>query len=618
MNKKIKISLFVSLGVVLVSQSVFSECKNKQDPNKVVLFMDLNGSSLEIEHAEKAACVRGETFKIIPENGKPLAASQLEIVKAERQKRETCNKDAKSSDCNKDTKKLSNMRKEHRDKFGDPSRIDRSEDLQGIIGAMEESGVELTSLIISGHDGGGRFSGATGNVTRSAIKKVFNYYPNTRDNVPSLILPGCYTGVKSEIMNWREVFPNLKIIAGYEGRAPLGDRPSGQHYIRDVLVKEQQLLKSANQKQLKITLGAELKSMKGMKSAIWINNGCTNEDDSYYYKGLHRNIEKFSTSECNKIIEDVAPFKDKAMRYHEGDITIPKNTNNTELRKLYEYSRKYAHCFLLDGSAAGNAQFGVLANPDRLMMILFYHNVKENFATFYEKGNLDLKKIVSGISLDAIGESSQRELKNIEQEISNIEQSIEDINKNPNYDNEVENKKRTAKNRMKKMLEDSPLLEKYIAKDVNTGRYPPFPNSMSSTDKNDLEYARDLYENQKIILSTRSAKSIIQEKKQNIKQYRATKSQYKKNVSDIDRTMENFKKNFWNPTRENLQKKTRKEIIENIHSITTIKTAMGSDFPYKASILVSQMENALFSHSCLPFAWHDVEDNPEDPPAVCR
>ena len=59
------IKLFFLL--LIISVEVHGACSTPVNPRKVVVFVDNNNSYPEAESAEKAACLRGETFVYLPE-----------------------------------------------------------------------------------------------------------------------------------------------------------------------------------------------------------------------------------------------------------------------------------------------------------------------------------------------------------------------------------------------------------------------------------------------------------------------------------------------------------------------------------------------------------------------
>ncbi|RPJ73234.1 MAG: hypothetical protein EHM20_12580 [Alphaproteobacteria bacterium] len=56
--------------IVLASPLINAECNKKIDPKKVIIFIDTNTATPEIEKAEAGACARGERLVVIPKNHK--------------------------------------------------------------------------------------------------------------------------------------------------------------------------------------------------------------------------------------------------------------------------------------------------------------------------------------------------------------------------------------------------------------------------------------------------------------------------------------------------------------------------------------------------------------------
>jgi len=78
------------------------------------------------------------------------------------------------------------------------------------------------TVVISGHHGGGRFSGINGELLRADLKEYVERFPNFFSHEDNLVLRGCYTATIKEVATqngWHTRFANADFIAGYERKA---------------------------------------------------------------------------------------------------------------------------------------------------------------------------------------------------------------------------------------------------------------------------------------------------------------------------------------------------------------------------------------------------------------
>ena len=170
-----------------------------------ILFLDLNNSPKEIEAAKKAAKQRGEKLIVFPERAMRYPADIEQNL----------------------NQKLTELKSKNQQN-------------------------KISSLIISGHDGNGHFTGSKGSMSYSDFANILESHPELKESVKSLYLWGCYTATPGSIINnWKPTFKNLDVIIGYDGSAPANDKLAGHNYLADALVKEKKMTSAKTDKQLK-------------------------------------------------------------------------------------------------------------------------------------------------------------------------------------------------------------------------------------------------------------------------------------------------------------------------------------------------------------------------------
>ncbi|WPU64867.1 hypothetical protein [Peredibacter starrii] len=352
-----------------------ASCQDSIKSDKYMLFIDTNESEREIETAEKAACARGEKMVIVPKNYKDYRTYMEEMAKAKKVAMDCTKKNPTSTTACRDVQVAFRQSYEKMEKF----RLSQPKIETGTDEALKEiksKNGKLNNLIISGHDGGGEFGGAKGRMSREDLSKAMAKYKDI-NNVSTLMLLGCYTGVQKEIIEWKNIFPDVRMIGGYDDSAPLSDKPAGHQFITELLTKEKALIANADQKKLQNFTRANVKSLTLLNAAVYVNcEDGTNKEEFYYTsKNRGKHFSPYGAKEChekekefNDIITQMAP-------YETGEKEPPADTARGELRQLYIKARNLEHCsdFLKKE-----------INVSNLFNLLFYQGIKDSFAAFYK------------------------------------------------------------------------------------------------------------------------------------------------------------------------------------------------------------------------------------------
>lgn len=367
--------------LILSSGVIHAECRKKIDPSKVIIFIDTNMAGKEIASAEAGACARGERLIVIPKDYKKHDELIIVYRKADQDLLKCYHNKLPSSICDAKTKKLQEAGVIMRDKILDYPSLLKTE-----LQQLRKTKAVVKSVIISGHDGGGAFGGDKGEFDSDKIEKVFKEYPDV-NKVESTLLLGCYTGVKHEVKIWRTLFPDLRLVGGYDASAPMSDKPEGLEYIQELLINEKKLLEKTDQKKLEKKLFSSIKSINSLNAGIYIKPQCVanSKVDAFYYGSQNKakGLTEFLNGECQKpeVKKEIKEIMSRYRLYYSGELNPPSDTVNGEMRKIYNKSRKLEHCLQESNS---------VISLNSVFNLLFFNGVKESFAQFYKD---DLKKI---------------------------------------------------------------------------------------------------------------------------------------------------------------------------------------------------------------------------------
>lgn len=330
---------------VLISGNSWSVCHNTVNQKKVVVFIDANNSPAEVKDAEKAACERGEAFKKIPPDGKYINAGGLQI----------------------ELKKLADANK------------------------------AVSSMVISGHDGGGSIHGQKGGVDKyeviNAMKSAYKTKPALLSEFKSVFMWGCWTMGPSEVDVWRKELPSLKMCSGFFDMGPLNTTAASRTVLHDLLVKEKSMVEEADQKKLKRII-ASVEHINQTYAAVYTEAAC---GDMYYYntKGIKyegdQNADNVNYTagnhyvnynekfDCKHAVADIEKNRKELIKYFYGSLPLPPNNASSPILKIYSFLRAHANC-LKDNH---------ILNGDRVGMLRFYDSIKDNFAEVFSELTTD-------------------------------------------------------------------------------------------------------------------------------------------------------------------------------------------------------------------------------------
>ncbi|GEM_PF-2395177 len=584
------------------------------------MFVDTNDSTMEIATAEKAACQRGQKLVVIPkaykEYEKYVVAQNAAMKKVDacamknlRNQAEACKTEILAF---QKTMTQADEFKKSQPKYEDEMRAEME--------ALRKSKATLENFTISGHDGGGHFGGSKQSFSKQEVSAVMKDFEDV-NKVKSLMLLGCYTGVQREVMDWQITFPDVRLIGGYDGSAPLASRPQGHNYLYDLLTKEKLLTTTADGKKLENIVKNNIRSLNELNAAMFLKPQCENPENetSYYYGklGETKTFRKFDLAECLEAKKKLLSLKTRLDMYDSGELEPPTNTASGELRQIYNESRAHEHCAELIGD---------VLDSNKVFGLLFYEGQKKNFADFYDKQMIEAEEIYSGLKLEDIVKSSEEGLKSQEEMMKTSDEDIALLEKDPEayyakmqkqYDQGLAEYKESIKDpKYKALLEKFP----YLKMEESNGNNLYINSSFNLTEDEQKLYqelSSRTYALQTPKYDLESAKSdpamYLQQKKQ-MQEYLKLNIQSQKLAVEKLKVDPSVLSNVWIPTKKNLEGKTRKQTLENQHQINTLLSM--PYLPQKERNALSWVNNTVSSRLQMfdnPFSWHEHVGVPEKP-----
>ncbi len=324
-----KLKNLFNYSLLIISLHAYS-----QDKSETILFMDLNNNPKEIAVAKKIAKEKGMNVIVIP-NGE----------------------DSKEISLEDQVKEVLNTNK-------------------------------VSSLVLSGHNGGSGFSGDKGSIEVGNIISILEE-SSSKEAVSALYLLGCNAANKTKIFFWKAALPSLKFIAGYDGTAPLGNMQSGLVYFEDALKKQKDIAKTSDEAKIKNMLSS-LKFVNSHETSVYV---CTPDDKEFLQLAKRSGSErfgKFDTAECSSKVKDFQTKYQKEIKTYwlaEKEPTALSPSSGF-LKDAYVFMRQNEHCFK-NSVSEGYQQ---IPSPDSLLFLRFNKDFNKSLVDYYRPFFIGLEK----------------------------------------------------------------------------------------------------------------------------------------------------------------------------------------------------------------------------------
>lgn len=352
-----------------------------------VLFIDMNNSPQEIKAARESAEKSGRKLVVIPEvsdKDRKKLMNQIAELNALRTKVNTLCYSEKPDKQACDAKKKQYVELETKKSAAAATFQLTEEKLNAFLAANKDK--TFSSVVISGHDGTGSFSGEFGRISDTGIAEALGKYPSLKDSIRTLHLWGCYTTSPGSLMlNWKKNFPNTSLITGYEGRAPLADKPAGWHYLKGVLAKEPELLKAGDSAKLQKLL-KKIPGANQVTAAIYACEDYASLKDHYNIADL-----KHRCDDVKPQIKEKGPeFECYLKAQDEKCANPPENVGSGPVRQFYELLHKASAC----EEITNDSIFGTYSR-DTAIRLVFSREIQKNFGHIYAKKLADVDDILA-------------------------------------------------------------------------------------------------------------------------------------------------------------------------------------------------------------------------------
>lgn len=407
-----KFLLFIAFSLAMSPISSLA-CDLPKDAAQTVVMVDYNFILQEVEAAKKAACEQGKNFVVLPhgyDTHKELGALREEEYRTESYgDNANCFGEAATSErCKALSEKYVKIKKTLKTRIEELSKTPSEELVEKKIKDLAENNIAVSSVVLSGHDGSGHFHGHAGSGSKfqmvDMLKGAYEGKPELLEQLNSVFLWGCYTATASETEWWSEQLESLNIVAGFNGSGPSIGKRASHEILYDLMSSQKEIARIEEADRME----AALKNLDGLNylySGIYVRN-CNKK--AFYLK-REKKPGSFQTLEtsfriagralCRKYVDKNNEYHERYMKYFTGELPIPEDTHNGELREIYNFSRSWEHCAKYWDPAKK-------LEPDHVALLLFFEGVKGNFYNAFEEYIEDAYQAIKSLpagELDFIG-----------------------------------------------------------------------------------------------------------------------------------------------------------------------------------------------------------------------
>jgi hypothetical protein len=316
-----------------------------------ILFLDLNDAPLEVDAAERAANARGE--KLIHVYA-PVESDPSNPNYAKYQK-----------DSNGNIRKLKIQRVEEK------------------LRQAVQRGQQITSIVLSGHDGSGHFFGETGDIKAEEIKAMLAKpeFAPVKESLQGLALWGCYnTNEWAYKQFWQEVAPNLKVVGGFTLKSPNKNVVEGHALLENFLLREQEFVQADTKQGLQdafsrlphVTVGGQTNMDFGVcTEQFTVTNRDTYGPEMVY---THRELEAMCDKEVIKanLIDTYQSYFNASPGYE--DPPDDSSASPSPIRKYYNQLQLWRHCNEAQKRVTGQE----MPMPAQVLRLVLFKKMKGN------------------------------------------------------------------------------------------------------------------------------------------------------------------------------------------------------------------------------------------------
>jgi len=298
--------------------------------------LDFNFSEKEVEAARNAAEARGERLIVYPRIAKEDRLKLRGIMKKKAQYHREW---LRAYDAGKEWQKPveADLVEEQLERLQYEYSVD-AHNLRKMIAEEIKPG-QLSSVVISGHSEGQTIFGSVGAIEFFELEKILKE-TKVKEDIRSVYLWGCFTGTAGAMLRWRENYPDLDVVAGFEGRSPLADLKNSYELLEKLMIKEAEV----NMEKTIVGVSRVVRSVnyEYLTGLTYLQGNC-------FVSGLRKkktaNILDLPDDCIGRVTFLLTKQHDSYLPFQNGERNLPNpDEGNNDLRHFYDNLQESLHC----------------------------------------------------------------------------------------------------------------------------------------------------------------------------------------------------------------------------------------------------------------------------------
>lgn len=365
-----------------------------------IVFIDLNDNAKEIAAAQRAAEARGEELTIVstvtPEQQKIVSDARTAYSRALSTQTKSCAAGA-SDGCSVATAKAEKVDLDLRTTLQNVPKMNAVA-LGQAFAALKADGKEISTLIVSGHDGDRQLWGTYGDFDDNDLEKALLKNKPLGDTIKSFYVWGCYSATTDDFMHgWKRAFPATTMLAGFSGQAPLGSRPESGQMLEDLLEKESQLRGETDPEKLKEIFD----SIRAMNDLNNPSLAVCLDRKTVISRGHGVRTVQDDINACSRRSTEETHWSTVYQCYLRGKPgceSIPSETDErSPLRQVYDYFQETKHCDEVLRNLGRQREI----TASGVRRLLFDNTVRKNFEKLHKSELEAMNHLMDTLGLPA-------------------------------------------------------------------------------------------------------------------------------------------------------------------------------------------------------------------------
>jgi hypothetical protein len=251
---------------------------------------------------------------------------------------------------------------------------------------LKAAGKSVDTFIISAHSDGATLNGETSYMLdQASLGKLKSLHPELFSDPRHVMLLGCYTTTETSSLMWRELFPSVTMIAGFDGRAPSRKVAASANFITEVLGTADRLDRENMRRNDPLSAKAVRDALKGLESVRITASAidyCTHRVEGLPGSKLNCDDQWITFTAMTQEIDR------RFLNIEAPEEDPPRQSDGTVLRSYYNKIQGMCPPENSALVAADKKEEFKLARDelrDRVLRLLFWWNVQKNYGMFHQE-----------------------------------------------------------------------------------------------------------------------------------------------------------------------------------------------------------------------------------------